>query len=123
MSCRIDKLVWYGHDNAIKLLLSNMETDGTKTPADLIAVQSMSLELEGQPVLTVNKNDVDAPIDWWDESLSQGEVILVLGSWAEENSVPLGRYSAALVSYDLAHPNGIVWTSHAKRELMIHIKD
>ena len=123
MTCEVvEHEVHSGADNSFTLQLLSRDYDGTTVPIDLASVQTASLELEGQPELVVNLQEgSNPPIDWWDAELPTGYIRFKLGPWASINSVPVGTYTARLITYDLANTNGIVWTSHEKKELYVTI--
>ena len=122
MTCEVmEHEVYKGSDNTFTLELNSRDYAGVVTPIDLAIVTSMSLELEGQPLLVVNAQEGNAPIDWWDAELPTGYIRFKLGPWASINSVPVGTYTARLITYDLENTNGIVWTSHEKKELYVTI--
>ena len=123
MACgTIEHIVYTGADNIFTLLLSSQTPDGITTPVDLVSINTMTLELLGQPTITVNRNAANAAIDWWDEALNTGEVNFQLGPWAQSNSIPAGNYSCQLISYDLVNTNGVVWTSHAVDQFWVGIR-
>ena len=123
MTCEVvEHEVYKGSDNSFTLELNSRDYQGVVTPIDLSTVQTMSLELEGQPLLVVNYQEGSSTaIDWWDVELLTGYVRFRLGAWASINDIPLGTYTARLISYDLVNTNGIVWTSHADRALYVTI--
>lgn len=127
LSKGIHQDVWIGKDNSFTLRLEKVSPDLLRTPADLSSALSMTLELVpgaaglGEHTLSVNINDPDAPIDWWNTDQVNGEVEFVLGPWAETAGVPEGVYDARLTVVDPIHPNGIVWFSCANDELTLSV--
>ena len=122
MGCQtIQHTVYSGADNTFTLELSTMAPDGTITLANLSVVDNTTLTLEGQIGLTVPKNQVGAPINWWDVDLTEGQMQFQLGPWVQTNMIPAGTYKALLVTYDANNSNGIVWTEYDNPALWITI--
>ena len=120
MACgRLIKDVWSGRDNSFRLRLDVVASDGTVTPEDLSGVLTVELLL-GDAVLTVNVNDSNAGINWWDGSLDVGEMQFELGDFIQSAGLARGQWAAELVLYSAVYPDGIVWVSEKNRELLIN---
>ena len=117
---RISKNVWAGRDNDFRLLLELDPPDGPPAPFDLSDVTSVDFVLGGE-TLTVNVNDANAPINWWDISLDPGEIHFRLGDFVASVSLANGTYPAELVLYAPGYTDGLVWFSAVGRELLIRV--
>lgn len=115
----IVKDVWQQRDNHFSLLLEATEPGGNREPADSTQVTRVMLELEEGPSLTVDRDEVDAMINWWDVALDPGEFRFQLGDFATFASP--GAYAARLTLYSLSSPDGVVWASFARQELRMSI--
>lgn len=115
----IVKDVWQGKDNHFNLMLESTDEANVKSPLDTSLVTKVDLEFENSNTLTVNRDDADAPINWWDADLDQGEIQFELGDFA--SGMTPGAYNTRLVIYSLATPDGVVWASFARHELVISI--
>lgn len=115
------KDVWQGRDNHFGLILESTDEDGVRAPADLSLVTQVMLELKGSDPLVVLRDAVDAPIDWWSAGLSlgEGEMRFTLGDYVE--SIDPGSYVSRLTVYSLSTPDGVVWTSFARNELLVSV--
>ena len=100
MSEPTTEIVYLGHDNTIDLLL---KSDGTAV--SLSAVTAMTITV-GE-VTVSSDNDAADPITWAKSGYATGEIRLKLG--AEILVASNTPYSAYLVVYDAANPEGIVW--------------
>jgi hypothetical protein len=121
MLMTITKDVWKNRDNEFSLLLESTDPDGVKAPLDTSLVTQVMLEFKDVGTLTVVREAADAAINWWDAGLDPGELRFALGDFAA--TLPVGAFPARLTIYSLATPDGIVWASFARRELMISIHD
>lgn len=70
----------------------------------------MDLSISTGAVLSCDYNAPDAEINWWDDSLALGEVMLSLGGWVDSVGLSNGVYSGSLVLYDIDNPDGLVWS-------------
>lgn len=122
MKRQITKDVWRGRDNTFGLRLDEEDLSGNRTPVDLSAVTSVLLETTNFS-LTVDRDDVDAAVNWWDIKLSTGQIEFSLGAWAESNSIPAGEHVCRLTLFDPSNPNGVVWISFDNRELTLDINE
>lgn len=104
------KPVWRGRDNTILLRLDRTAPSGDTSAVDLAGVSKMDLVINTGEVLSCAYNTPDAEINWWDDSLAIGEVMLALGGWVESIDLSSGVYSGSLVLYDIDNPDGLVWS-------------
>lgn len=128
---RISKMVFPGSNNVFILRLGNAPPDDTGwegddelvapiAPANLSSVDKMELDIGGE-LLSVDWGMLDAPINWWDNSLEQGAVRFMLGGWAESVGLPVGLYTGELQTFDPLHPDGVYWTTHDQRQLQLTV--
>lgn len=115
----ITKDVWQNRDNVFSLLLDSTDPDGVRAPLDTSLVTKVMVEFEDSGSLTVMFQAPDAPINWWDVELAEGEIRFELGDFAA--AIPPGAYDIRLTVYSLASPDGIVWASYARQELRISV--
>lgn len=115
----ITKDVWQNRDNQFALMLDSTDPDGVRAPLDTSLVTKVMLEFEGAGSLSVLFQAPDALINWWDETLAEGEIRFELGDFAA--AIPPGAYAMRLTVYSLATPDGIVWASYARQELRISV--
>lgn len=92
--------IYLGRDNSIDLILTVDDV-----PEPLTAVTKMAVIVGA--VTVESTNGATAPIRWAGEGYDTGEVRLVLGM----QTIPEGKHEAALVVYDAANPEGVVWTT------------
>lgn len=103
----ISERVWIGHDNAIKLTLTN---DGVA--ADISGTTRATLEFGG---VTLDSAVDTGAFDW---SSGGGLLIMTLGTHVTE---PYNGFSV-LTIYSGANPNGLVWIGNAGNcRLELHI--
>lgn len=90
--------VYLGHDNSIILILKADEV-----AADLRGITKMTLTF-GATLIESENLDAD-PIKWARADYETGETRLYLG----DEDIDSGAYQSALIVYDAANPEGIVW--------------
>jgi hypothetical protein len=117
----ISKSVWIGRDNQFILRMDTTTGAGVTAPADMSTVTSLVMELRTSdgtdgPVITVAKDEASAVINWWDGSLTTGEVLFKLGL-SVETFDPTILYKVRITLFSAVSPNGIVWTSYADSKL------
>ena len=105
---------WEGRDNQFKLMLEIVE-DNSTVASDLSDVTEALFELQHAdgsdgPSITVQRDDANAIIDWWDADLDTGEMLFKLGLWAETFAYDT-PYKGRLTLTTPNSSNGIVWIS------------
>lgn len=115
------KYAWIGRGDIFALRFYEVDVETCEeTPIPLASVTHADFTL-GSHLVTVTSGDADAPVNWWEPSLSTGEAQFMLGPWTEADAIPAGKYAAGLVMYEVATPRGITFMSPQKGELQINL--
>ena len=116
------KNVWHGRDNIFLLRFDQILADLTRSPVDMDGVTRIRLEAQDSigAITLLDAFRGEPYVNWWDETLSIGEVSFQLGEWAQIAGLS-GLYACRLTVYDSNNVNGIVWVPFDRHELVINV--